>query len=59
MKYLLAGMESKERVDLLIGFTSLRSKTMIKAIYVHLVDGFNESRAAAKCMVEQTNLNRL
>ena len=39
---LLQGMESQERFDIILGFTSIRSKPIIEALRRHYVDGLCE-----------------
>ncbi len=61
MRYLLAGNESKARVEILISLTSISSEDLVKAIMMHLTT--NEGArgikgAAALCGIEQQNLNR-
>ena len=57
-KYLLAGMESAERVALIISLTKMSSETMIKAINDHLVRGYNEKMACMANSVIQQNFNK-
>jgi len=58
MKYLLAGNESTERVELLISLTRIESEPLIKAINQHLVNGKPESSAAILNGIPQPNFNR-
>jgi hypothetical protein len=64
---LLAGMESKTRVSLLLKLTKLSSEALIDAIYDHLCSGHASSVAAAlnnitegqvaRAMVKLNNIN--
>lgn len=58
MNYLLQGMESEERVDLLLALTSISSECIIKAIKMHLVEGCSESEACSARLITQSNFNR-
>lgn len=58
MNYLLKGMESEERVDLLLALTSIRSEATIKALKMYLVQGCSESEICAARGITQSNFNR-
>lgn len=58
MKYLSQGLESNERFKLLLKLTSMRSKSMEKALRAHLVQGMSEATSCAFHNVTQSNFNR-
>jgi len=58
MKMLVRGLESSERVNLLLTLTSIKSEPIIKALHDYLVSGRTDTGAAAINMVEQSNFNR-
>ena len=58
MNYLLAGSESKERVEILFSLTSISSECLIDAIIMHLTTGKSDKGSAILNGVEQQNLNR-
>ncbi|NRA81173.1 MAG: hypothetical protein HRU18_23480 [Pseudoalteromonas sp.] len=57
MRYLLAGMESAERVNLLLSLTKINSEGKIKGIHLILVDGKSEVSASVLSGILQQNLN--
>ena len=58
MKYLSAGLESQERIDLLLQLTSITSEGVIEALCWHLVKGMSEPNAAELAGVSISNFNR-
>jgi hypothetical protein len=54
----LPGLESARKVELLLSLTQIDSEQIIDAIHNHLVDGMNESTAAAVNQVPKGNLKR-
>ena len=58
MKYLLPGMESKERINLFLELTSIRSPETISALMAHFVDGLKAPRAAARYGIALQNFHR-
>jgi hypothetical protein len=58
MNYLLAGHESKERIELLLQLTKINSDSVRDSITVHLINGFSESDAASIKCVSLSNFNR-
>ena len=58
MKYLLSGMESQERIYLLLKFTSIRSQELKQALNAHLVDGLPAIRSAARFGITNGNFTR-
>lgn len=61
MKYLLQGGEPEQRLDILLSFTDIRSKSVIQALRDHLQKdwrGLNEASAAALNGVELSNFSR-
>lgn len=58
MNYLLAGGESKERVQLLLSLTKINSESLQCAIEDHLVTGHSEKDAVLLNGVTQSNFNR-
>ncbi len=58
MKYLLKGMESQERITLLVSLTNIRSPQILKAISLHFVTGISITRASARVGVDFSNLHR-
>lgn len=58
MKYLLAGMESKAKIDLIVAQTKIKSESTLDAIYDHLVKGILASDAVAINGAIQQNFNR-
>lgn len=55
---LIRGMVNKEQLDLLIGFTSIRSDSVIKMLHRHFVDGWSEDQLVQVFGCSQSNLNR-
>jgi hypothetical protein len=58
MMYLLQGMESKKRVELLLSLTRIESESVVSAIYDHLVAGHSEKDACLLNDATQSNFNR-
>ena len=58
MKYLVQGMESKRKVELLISLTSIKSEPIIAALTDHLVRGFEISEVALLNDTKQGNVSR-
>jgi len=58
MKYLLAGNESLNRFELMIGFTKIKSVGIIGALRDHLVNGYSFDLAAIKHDVKDQNVKR-
>ena len=58
MKYLVPGHESKQRVELLLKFTNIRSDNLKQSLMDHLVNGLPAQMAYAKHQVEQPNFSR-
>ncbi len=58
MKMLVRGLESAERVNLLLSLTRIESEQIIKALHDYLVNGRTDTGAAAINMIEQSNFNR-
>ena len=58
MNYLIAGGESKERVELLLSLTKISSEQLTDSIIDHLCVGHSEKDAIAINGVTQSNFNR-
>ena len=58
MKMLVRGLESTERINLLLSLTRINSEPIIRALHDYLVNGRTDTGAAAINMVEQSNFNR-
>ena len=58
MKYLVPGHESKQRVELLLKFTNIRSENIKQSLIDHLVNGLPSQMAYAKHEVEQPHFSR-
>lgn len=58
MRYLLQGMESAERMALILSLTKMKSESMTDAICDHLVKGSSEKVACAANGVIQQNFNK-
>lgn len=58
MKYLFAGSQSPERLELLLSETKISSEDIKAALYDHLVLGYEVSRAAIRNKVAQQNVDR-
>ncbi|WP_351189259.1 PapB/FocB family fimbrial expression transcriptional regulator [Shewanella sp. TB4-MNA-CIBAN-0142] len=58
MKYLIQGGESAERMVLLLRFTKICSPQIIAALNDHFVTGHQETRAAIRNGVKESNLTR-
>ena len=56
MRYLSQGMESKEKVELLISLTEISSESIIMAIEDHFIRNFKISHAASINGCQQSNL---
>lgn len=56
MKSLVCGAESRERIELLISLTSIKSEGIKEALKNHYVNGMSESAAAAFEDVQQSNV---
>jgi DNA polymerase III delta prime subunit len=54
----LPGCEKPERLELLLKLVGLKSESVIEALTRHLVNGLNESAAAAICQVDDSNFRR-
>ncbi|MBF4433238.1 hypothetical protein ERJ77_01760 [Vibrio anguillarum] len=55
---MLAGMESQERLELVISLTSIRSEPKKAALQRHFVDGVNFSACAALEDIPESNFQR-
>lgn len=58
MRYLMQGMETGERLNLLLSLTNIRSENVIDALHDHLVKGLADSTAAAINGCTQSNFKR-
>ena len=58
MKYLFKGMVEKERLELLISLTNIKSESMINALHAHFVDGIPTVRAAARFGIDLSNFHK-
>ncbi len=58
MKYLFAGNQTTERLNLLISRTDITSEDIITGLHYHLVEGQSLSVAAAFAGVPKGNLSR-
>jgi hypothetical protein len=58
MIYLIQGSESAERLQLLLRFTKISSPQIIAALKDHFVIGHQETRAAIRNGVKESNLTR-
>lgn len=58
MRRLIAGMESEERVRLLLQLTSIRSEGITNALIDHLVKGHSVAMAAALNSERDKNIRR-
>ncbi|MGB0895330.1 MAG: hypothetical protein ACPGUD_13055 [Parashewanella sp.] len=58
MKYLTQGHESKERIELLLKLTNIRSKAIKKSLISHFVDGVPARMAYVSQQVDQPNFAR-
>lgn len=55
---MIPGMETKERLDLVISLTSIRSEAQQRALKSHFVDGVNSSACAALEEIPESNFQR-
>tara|TARA_B100001059_G_scaffold1670_1_gene1427 strand:+ start:4788 stop:5033 length:246 start_codon:yes stop_codon:yes gene_type:complete len=58
MRYIIKGSEPRERVEMLLKFTKIKSENMKAAIVDHYVNGLKEAHAALLNNVKQQNLNK-
>ena len=58
MRYLFAGNQSKERFQLLLSFTSIRSADIVTALERHLVKGESIELSALMADVPKENVKR-
>ncbi len=58
LKALHPGMEPRERIEILLWFTSITSEKIIKGLTLVLADGFSQELAADTLSIPQGNLNR-
>ncbi|SQH76971.1 conserved protein of unknown function [Shewanella benthica] len=58
MNYLLPGGEQPKRLQLLLKLTKITSEPQIAALTEHYVNGLPAERAAARFMIETSNLSR-
>lgn len=58
MNYLLAGLEPKERIELLLKLTKINSEPLQVAIVDHLAKGLSEKEVVLLNDVTQSNFNR-
>ena len=58
MQYLSQGLESTERVNLLLSLTKISSEPIISAIHDYLTKGYSESETVTINSVTQSNFNR-
>lgn len=58
MNYLLPGQEPAERLKLLLKLTKINSEPQIAALTEHYVNGLPTKRAAARFIIETSNLSR-
>ncbi len=58
MNYLLPGDEPLVRLQLLLKLTKINSEAQIAALTEHYVNGLPAERAAARFMIETSNLSR-
>ncbi|MPY26940.1 PapB/FocB family fimbrial expression transcriptional regulator [Shewanella sp. YLB-07] len=58
MNYLLPGGEQPKRLQLLLLLTKIKSEPQIAALTEHYVNGLPAERAAARFMIEKSNLSR-
>ena len=55
---MLQGMESEQRVSLVISLTSMRSEEQKHALKLYFVDGVNFAACAALAEITESNLQR-
>jgi len=58
VNYLLAGLEPKERIELLLKLTKINSEPLQVAIVDHLAKGLSEKEVVLLNDVTQSNFNR-
>jgi len=58
MKFLTKGLESEERINLLLQLTKIGSENIKSALVDHLTKGLTENDAAMLNNVSQQNFNR-
>lgn len=58
MNCLICGNEPEERLKLLLSLTNIRSPQIIKAMYYHFVNGYDEKYVVQFEGVTQSNFNR-
>lgn len=58
MNYLVSGLESKQRVELLLSLTKINSDALRDSIFDHLCVGHSEKDSAVINGVSQSNFNR-
>lgn len=58
LKALHPGMEPRERVEMLLWFTSIKSPKIIRGLKLVLSDGFSQELAADTLSIPQGNLSR-
>lgn len=58
MKYLFAGGQTEERLNLLLSLTKISSEAVLAALHDHLVKGFSISDAATINSTAQQNVDR-
>jgi len=56
MKYLVQGMESKQKINCLLALTKIESDRKINALHYHFVDGADITNAAIAHQLPQPNL---
>lgn len=56
---MIQGMETEQRVDLLLSLTNVRSEPQISALKRHFVDGLNASACAAFEGIPESNFQRV
>ena len=59
MKYLVKGMESKQKLAILISFTNITSDRKVEALNLHFVKGLGVSSAATMAGLPVSNLSVL
>ncbi|WPC72960.1 adhesin biosynthesis transcription regulatory family protein [Vibrio porteresiae] len=56
---MIQGLEKKERLELLISLTNIRSESQITALERYFVDGLNFEAAAAIAEIPSSNFKRV
>ena len=59
MNYLVKGMESEQKMSILISFTNITSDRKVEALNLHFVKGMDISSAAAMADLPASNLSVL